>query len=103
MVAAVKSAPDGTGAKGASSGVYQNIQFLMTKMDQWIHDCVIGQRCPRTGLDIVSCSGCEERRPQHFSIPLRRGPIRVVTPHAHELPRALRAQMEEIVAILERI
>lgn len=101
MVAAVKSAPDGTGA--GASRVYQNIQFLMAKMDQWVHDYTIRKQCSRTGLDIASCSGCRELRPQHLTSTLHQRSAPVSAPHAHELPRALRAHMEEIVAILERM
>lgn len=107
MVTAVESAPEGTGegmgAEGVSAKAYQNIHFLMTKMDTWIYDCVIEQRCPRTSMKIESCSGCKELVPQHLSIPLRTNRKDIVAPHAHELPRALRAQMEGVVAILERI
>lgn len=104
MVTAVKSAPEGTGTKEVAVGVYQSIHFLLTQMDQWIHDHVIRKQCSKTGLDIVSCSGCKEELPQHFSAPPRTTHRRnKLTPHAHELPLALREQMEEIVTALQRI
>ena len=105
MVTAVKSAPEGTGTEKAALRAFHNIEFLMGEVKTMLYGHAIEKRCFKTGLDIASCSGCREISQHHISsVPAHTSHARVlVAPHAHELPRALRDRMEEVITILTRI
>lgn len=99
----VKSAPDGTGVGKATIVAFHKMQLEIKKMEAMLYQHTIEKRCFRTGLDIESCSGCKEMHPQHLksnSVPTHKPHGWVVAPHAHELPQALRDEVEEVITIL---